>query len=170
MAKKKIKKDSMCLLKKGVTLAASVLVFIFMFLELLAVKSKGSLFGKESDVETEGVKFIDLLFHEDFEVIREELSTTTMILWVSFVLVILAIILSAISLIVKKKGSLFAKVGGVLLVVSMLVLFVVNSDKATLSVLGLASAETWISNITVLYFVSLVLSVGGLVSALSLKK
>ena len=52
----------------------------------------------------------------------------------------------------------------------MLVLFVVNSDKATLSVLGLASAETWISNITVLYFVSLVLSVGGLVSALSLKK
>ena len=40
MAKKKIKKDSMCLLKKGVTLAASVLVFIFMFLELLAVKSK----------------------------------------------------------------------------------------------------------------------------------
>ena len=108
MAKKKIKKDPMALIKKGITLVVSVLAFIFMFLENLAVKSKGSLFGKESDVSTEGVKLSDVLFHEDFEVVREELSLTTTILWVSFILVILAVVVCAASLIIKKKGSVYA--------------------------------------------------------------
>lgn len=170
MAKKKIKKDPMALVKKGITLAASVLVFIFMFLELLAIKSKGSLFGKESDVSTEGVKLSDLLFNEDFEIVRENLSTTTTILWVVFALVVLAVVVSALALFVRKKGSLMAKVGGALLVVAMVALFVVNTDKATFSVLGFASSETWVSNITVLYFVSLALSVAGLASAIALKK
>lgn len=170
MAKKKIKKDPMCLVKKGIALASSILVFVFMFLEFLALKSKGSLFGKESEVSTEGVKLSEVLFNEDFEAVRENLGTTTTVLWVSFIFVILAVVVCALSLFIKKKGSLCAKIGSVLLVAAMLVLFVVNTDKATFSVLGLASAETWISNITALYFVSLVLSVAGLVSSLSLKK
>ena len=170
MAKKKIKKDPMCLVKKGIALAASVLVLVFMFFDFLAIKSQASLLGKESNVSTESVKLSEVLFSEDFEVVRENLSTTTMILWMTFIFVLLAAVICALSLFIKRKGSLCAKMGSVLLVLAMLLLFVVNTDKATFSVLGFASAETWVSNITGLYFVSLVLSLVGLISTFSLKK
>ena len=170
MAKKKIKKDPMCLVKKGIALASSVLVLVFMFFDFLAIKSQASLLGKESNVSTESVKLSEVLFSEDFEVVRENLSTTTMILWMTFIFVLLASVICALSLFIKRKGSLCAKMGSVLLVLALLLLFVVNTDKATFSVLGFASAETWVSNITGLYFVSLVLSLVGLISTFSLKK
>ena len=170
MAKKKIKKDPMCLVKKCIALAASVLVLVFMFFDFLAIKSQASLLGKESNVSTESVKLSEVLFSEDFEVVRENLSTTTMILWMTFIFVLLASVICALSLFIKRKGSLCAKMGSVLLVLAMLLLFVINTDKATFSVLGFASAETWVSNITGLYFVALVLSLVGLISTFSLKK
>ena len=171
MAKKKIKKDSMSLIKKGISLVAAAVTFVFMFLEMLAVSTRGSLFGKEGDIASEGVKYFDVLFGDEaiYESIRENLSLTTIILWVVFVMAILAVAFCVISFLVK-KGAKFSKLGSGLLFVAMLLLFVVNFDKASFSLGGLASSETWISNITVLYFVSLVFSGAGFVSALSLKK
>lgn len=168
MAKKSSKKDSISLIKKGITLLAAVLTFIFMFLEMLAVKTKVTLLGKES-VNSEGVKLSEVLFNEDYELVREELSLTTVILWVAFIFTVLAVVVSALSF-VMKKGSTFSKLGGILLVVAMLALFVVNLDKASGGVGGLFTGETWITNLTALYFVSLVVSIAGLGSALTLKK
>lgn len=171
MAKKRSsKKSSINLIKKGITLLASVLVFVFLFLEVLAIKSKGSLLGKESDTATTSVKFSEILFNEDYEIVREELGLTAIILWATFILVILSIATSLLSLIAKKQGTSLAKLGGGLLVVSMVILFAINLDKAEFSLGGFASSTTWISNMTSLYFVSLVTSIVGLGSALTLKK
>jgi len=168
MAKRKTKKDSTNSIKKGITLVAAVLTFIFMFLEMLAVKTKVTLFGKEA-VNSEGIKLTELLFNEDYELVREALSTTTAMLWISFICVALAVVVSLLAF-VMKKGNSFSKVGGMLLVVGMLVLFVTNLDKASGGIGGLFTGETWITNITTLYFVSLVASIVGLGSALTLKK
>ena len=167
MAKKKTKNDSMSLIRKGIALAASVVTFVFFFLEMMAIRVKATVLGKEN-VSTEGVKFSDLLFNEDYEALREELGLATTIMWVVFVLAILAIVATALAF-VMKKGSTFSKLGAGLLVVGMLLLFVVNFDVSTLDVY-FAKGETNISNITALYFVSLALSVGGLASVATLKK
>lgn len=168
MAKKK--SDSTSLIKKGITLVASVVTFIFFFLEMLAIRSKGSLLGFEKDSK-EGVKVFDLLFSEDYESLRENLSTTNIILWIVFILAIVAIV-AAILAFVMKQGAMLSKASGVLLVLAMALLFVVNIDKGEFDALGLgiAKAETWVTNITALYFVSLGISCVGLGSALTLKK
>ena len=175
MAKRKSsKKNSMNLIKKGITLAAAVLTFVFLFLEVLAVKVKTVLFEgtalEKVDVGSEGVKFSDLLFNEDYSPFREELSLTTVVLWAVFILVIIALVVSVLSFVMNKQGTLLAKVGGGLLVAAMVVLFVVNFDKSAGGISGLATGETWVTNITALYFVSLVVSFVGLGSALTLKK
>lgn len=168
MAKKK--SDSTSLIKKGITLVAAVVAFIFFFLEMLAIRSKGSLLNVETESK-EGVKFFDLLFNEDYASVRENLSTTNIVLWVVFILTILAVV-AAVLAFVMKKGAKLSKASGVLLVLAMILLFVVNFDKAEFNALGLgiAKAETWVTNITALYFASLGVSCVGLLSSLTLKK
>lgn len=167
MAKRKSKNKTTSLVRKGVALLASVVTFVFLFLEIIAVKTKATVFGKES-VETEGVKFSEILFNEDYELLREELSLTTIVMWAVFVLALLAVVTTALAL-VMKKGAKFAKLGAVLLVVAMVVLFVVNFESPVTLDLLIAKGEVSITNITALYFVALVLSLGGLVSVAKLK-
>jgi len=166
MAKKKSKNNA-SLIRKVIGLVASVATFVFFFLEMVAIRTKSTGFGKES-VTTEGVKFSDVLFNEDYEIIREELSLATTVMWVVFAMVVLAVVFTTLSLIMK-KGTAMAKFGSGLLLIAMVLLFVVNFDKVTLD-LYVAKGETNISNITTLYFVSLAMSVVGFVSASGLKK
>lgn len=167
MAKKSVSNDMMSMIKKGIALLASILTFIFFFLEMVAIRTKTTVLGKES-ISTEGVKFFDILFSEDYETIREELGLATTIMWIVFILTIAAIVLTVLAFIMK-KGTMFSKLGAGLLVVAMLLLFVVNADVATLD-LYIAKGDTNISNITTLYFVSLVISIVGLGSVATLKK
>ena len=167
--KKKSAKNSMSLIRKGIALLASVLTGVFFFLEMLAIRTKTtSILGTES-VTTEGVKFFDVLFGEDYyELLREELSLATVVMWAVFVLTIVAVVLTALAFIMK-KGAMFSKLGAGILVVAMLLLFVVNFDVATLNIV-IAKGDTNISNITALYFVSLLASFVGLGSVATLKK
>ena len=172
MAKKKTKasKNMVCLIKKGVALLAAVVTFVFFFLEMLAVKSvsSSSLFGNTKTTTTDGVTFAKLLFNEDYEIYREELGLTTVILWVVFVLVILSILALVASFVAKK--SIVAKFGAGVLVVALLLLFVVNLDKATIDFGSLGKKDTFITNITALYFIALGLSAAGLGATVTLKK
>lgn len=172
MAKKKSKNNSNSMIMKVVTLICSIIIFVFLFLEILVFKGKGNILGfnfsNSEDPET--VSLSNFLFNEDYESLREELSTTTSILWIAFILVILSMIISLLSLFVKKQGSLLAKVSGFVLVVSMMALFIINLDKYTLDAGFLGNGELYLSNLTVMYFVSLAVSGVGLVSSLNLKK
>jgi len=162
MAKRKNKNNT---LRKGIALLASVVTFIFLFLEMIAIKAKVTVLGKEG-VETEGVKFFDVLFKEDYEMLREELSLTTIIMWAVFVLVIISVLLTFLGF-VNNKGT---KLGSVLLLVAMLLLFVVNvEDPVKLNVL-FAQSETSVTNITTLYFVALALSVCGFFASITSKE
>ena len=158
--------------KKGIALVASLVTFVFFFLEMLAVKSVGStsLFGGGKSVTTTPVTFTKVLFGEDYANLREHLGTTTVVLWVVFVLAILSVLVLLASLLLKKNSNVLAKTGAVVLVVALLALFVVNIDKATLSIFGLAESETYVTNLTVLYFVALVFSLVGVVSTFTLDK
>lgn len=164
------KKDSTSIIKKGVTLLASVLVFVFMFLEMLAVKSKASILGfQQKEWSSEGISLYDLIFGEANESIRENLTTTNIVLWVAFVLAVVAIVAAALAFVMKKQGSTLARLSGGLLVLAMLALFIINFNKAEFVWLGTGST-IYVTNMTVLYFISLVISVVGLASAASLKK
>ena len=164
MAKKKKTNDSVSLIRKGIAALASVLTFIFFFLEMIAYKvvGKNVLTGKEV-VDTTGVKVSEFLFSEDFAKLRETYSTANTILWIVFILTILAIVATVLAF-VMKQGAMFSKIGAGLLVVAMLLMFIVGTDKTELI------TTNYFTNITVLYFVSLVLSVGGLASVATLKK
>lgn len=167
MSKKKNKNSRVGLIRKGIALVSAVVTFVFFFLEIVALRTKSTVFGKES-VTTEGVKFSDILFNEDYEIIREELSLATTVMWVVFAMVVLSVVVIALSLIMK-KGATMAKFGSGLLLIAMVLLFVVNFDKVTLD-LYVAKGDTNISNITALYFVSLAMSGVGVVSTVGLKK
>lgn len=167
MAKKKSSKKTNSLIMKGVTALSSVLVLVFMFLNELVIKVKSStLITKESTTKTE-VSFFKVLFNEDYASLRENFSLTTTIMWIVFVLAVVSLV-AAVLAFVASKGALLSKVSGVLLVLAMLLLFVVNFEKNTVD-LYVAKGETSVSNITVLYFVSLVFSGLGLVSSLNVK-
>ena len=162
MAKKKSKNNSVSLIRKGIAVLASVLTFIFLFLEFVAVKMKATVLGKEV-AESEGLKYFDFLVNSDYEMAREEFGLATAIMWVVFVLVALAVVASVLAF-VMKKGSKFSKVGAGLLVVAMVLMFVVNFDKVEA-----LSVETYITNVTALYFVSLALSLASAGAVVTLK-
>lgn len=172
MAQKKVKKDPLRLVKKCITVASSILVGIFLFLETLVFKGEGNVLGFNfsNSNNPETISPFNFLFKEEYETLREELNLAAVILWIVIILVVVSIVLSALSLLVKKQGSMLAKVGGCLLVVSMVALFVVNLDKVTIDAGFLGSGELYLSNLTALYFVSLVTSLVGLGSSLTLKK
>lgn len=163
MAKKSNKKNSVSLIRKGIAVLASVVTFIFFFLEMIAYKvvGKNILTGKEVTEKT-GVKVSDFLFNEDYSKLRETYSTANTILLVVFVLAIVAILATVLG-IVMKKGTMFSKIGAALLVIAMLLMFVINVDKTEL-----ITTNSY-TNMTTLYFIALALSVGGLVSVATLK-
>ena len=111
MAKKKKTNDSVSLIRKGIAALASVLTFIFFFLEMIAYKvvGKNVLTGKEV-VDTTGVKVSEFLFSEDFAKLRETYSTANTILWIVFILTILAIVATVLAF-VMKQGAMFSKIG-----------------------------------------------------------
>lgn len=166
MAKKKKTNNTMNLLRKGVALLASVVTFVFLFLEMIACKTKYiNVLKDESEVETVGVKFSEFLFNEDYEAVREMFSTATTIMWIVFILVVVSVAVTALALFVK-KGAMASKIGAGLLVLAMVLMFVINFDKVE----TVLKITTWYSNMTILYFVALALSVVGLVSVAKLKK
>ena len=166
MAKKKKTNNMVSLVKKGIALLASVVTFIFFFLEMIAVKTKYvNVLKDESEVETAGVKFSEFLFSEDYEAVRETFGTATTIMWIVFILVIVSVVLTALAFFMK-KGAMFSKVGSVVLVLAMVLMFVINFDKVE----TILKITTWYSNITALYFVALALSVGGFASVATLDK
>lgn len=166
MAKKKKINNTMSLVRKGIALLASVVTFIFLFLEMIAKKTKYvNVLKDENEVKTLGVKFSEFLFNEDYEAVRETFTTATTIMWVVFVLVVVSVIVTALALFVK-KGALVSKLGAGLLVLAMVLMFVINFDKAE----SIIKVTTWYSNMTALYFVALALSVGGFASVVTLKK
>lgn len=172
MAKKKKVNNSETLIRKGIALLAAVLTLVFFALDIVAVKMVGStgLFGGASKTTTEPMSIVSVLLTEDNASLRENLPTATIILWVVSIVVILAVALLVASLLMKKKSNLLAKIGSIALVASLLALFLVSFDKATFSFLGLAESETYVTNITALYFVALGLSGIGLASVIGLKK
>ena len=109
MAKRKKTNKMAVLIRKGVALLASVLTFVFLFLEVIASKTKYlNVIKDKTEVETVGVKFSDFLFSENYETIRETFGTATTIMWVVFVLVVLSMILTSAAFLLK-KGSLASK-------------------------------------------------------------
>lgn len=164
MAKKKKVNQSETLIRKGIALVASVVTFVFFFLEMIAFKSvsKNILTGKKV-VDTTGVKVSDFLFNSDYELFRETYSTANTVLWIAFVLVVLSVVALVASLLLKKNGTLVAKIGAGLLVLGLLVMFIINVDKTDVVV-------TYYTNVTVLYFIALALSFVGFASVVTLKK
>ena len=172
MAKKKKVNNSETLIRKGIALLAAVLTLVFFALDIVAVKMVGStgLFGGVKESVAEPIAITDVLFEEKGAILRENLTMTNIILWVVSIAVVLSVLLLVVSLLIKKNGCSLAKAGAVILVASLLALFLVSFDKATFSFLGLAESETYVTNITALYFVALGLSGIGLASVIGLKK
>ena len=165
MAKRKKTNKMAVLIRKGVALLASVLTFVFLFLEVISSKTKYlNVIKDKTEVETVGVKFSDFLFSENYETIRETFGTATTIMWVVFVLVVLSMILTAAAFLLK-KGSLASKVGAGVLVLAMVLMFAINLDQVE----SILKVTTWYSNMTGLYFVALAFSVVGMVSVATLK-
>ena len=164
MAKKKKVNQSETLIRKGIALVASVVTFVFFFLEMIALKSVGKniLTGKKV-VDTKGEKVSDFLFNSDYELFRETYSIANTVLWIAFVLVVLSVVALVASLLLKKNGTLVAKIGAGLLVLGLLVMFIINVDKTDVVV-------TYYTNVTVLYFIALALSFVGFASVVTLKK
>ena len=104
MSKKKKSKNA-SLLRKGIALVVSVVTFIFLFLEMIAVKVKYlNILKDTSEVETEGVKFSEFLFSEDYEIVRESFSTATTVMWIVFGLVLVSVALTFVGLVMKKSA------------------------------------------------------------------
>ena len=168
MAKKKAN-STVDLVKKLVAVLASVVTFVFFFMESMALKvSTPNIISGGYSTATEPVKLSDLLFNDDsvYEVIRETYSLATIVMWVSLVLVAVAIVATIYGLVASKNGAKFSKLGAVALLVGVVALFAVNFDVTT----NVLKVETNISNLTTLYFVSLGLSVVGLGATATLKK
>ena len=164
MAKKKKVNGSETLLRKVIALVASVVTFVFFFLEMIAFKSVGKniLTGKKV-VDTTGVKVSDFLFNSDYELFRETYSTANTVLWIVFVLVVLSVVALVASLLLKKNGTLVAKIGAGLLVLGLLVMFIINVDKTDVVV-------TYYTNVTAFYFIALALSFVGFASVVTFLK
>ena len=158
------KTNNTSMLRKGIALLATVVTFIFFFLEMIALKTEYvNILKGESEFKTEGIKVSEFLFSDSitFKVLREGFSMVNTIMWSAFVLVVIAIVLTAMALIMK-KGAMFSKIGAGILVLAMLLMFAVNFD-------GEIDAIK-ITNITGLYFIALALSVVGFASVAKLKK
>ena len=163
MAKKKRSNNTVSLVRKAAAVLASVVTFIFFFLEMITYKIvvKNVFTGEKETLSNEGVKVSDFLFNSDYESFREVYGTVNTILWIVFVLVIAAIVISALAF-VMKKGAIFSKIGACLLVLGMLLMFIVNFDKPE-------NITSYFTNITALYFVALVLSIAATASVITLK-
>ena len=105
----------------------------------------------------------ELNYNSDYELFRETYSTANTVLWIAFVLVVLSVVALVASLLLKKNGTLVAKIGAGLLVLGLLVMFIINVDKTDVVV-------TYYTNVTVLYFIALALSFVGFASVVTLKK
>ena len=158
MAKKKIKKSKQSLVKKGIALFASLFAFVAMFLNLLNKKNVLEIaFNDEKSVEKVSVNFFKYLVDDgyQFQLWREQFSMATTIMWIVFVAVCISLVLTVLGM-VMKKGSLFSKVGAIILVVGLLVLNLVNVD-----VVEIANYTTHLTNFSFLYFAVLLSSFVG---------
>lgn len=118
----------------------------------------------------EGVSLYNFLFNKnlfllDYKVgeIQNLLKFSYVIVWISFVLSVLSLIILIIGLILKK--NLFCKIGSILLVSSMMILILTNFSSKT-SYITTRNLNVY----TVAYLIALLVSIASLFSTLSLKK
>ncbi len=157
------------LYKKIISLLCSVICLALMSLKVFKYNVTSSY--RDTVVSTsEGVSLYNFLFNKnlfllDYKVseIQSLLKFSYVIVWISFILCILSLITLIIGLILKK--NLFCKIGSILLVSSMIILMLTNFSSKT-SYITIRNLSVY----TIVYLISLLISIASLFSTLSLKK
>lgn len=166
---KKLSNQKLLLLKKVVGAACALLCLLFMLFNVFNYTSSTSLASGENLTWSEGFSMINFLFNgkkdvleTTISILREVFSFSFVIVWVSFVLQIVALGILIYGIFNRK--SLFSKIGSITLVVSLALLILVSFETYSLG-----KTVRYLSIFTPFYFISLAISIVGLIGIFNIK-
>jgi hypothetical protein len=126
--------DKLILIKKLVGLGSSILCLILMLLRFINYTSTSTLNSGSSITWDDGVSLFSFLFDEKYAVfdgtvaiLREAFGYSYVIMWISFVLCLISIILLVVGVFIKK--GIVSKIGSFMLVGAIILLFTIIFDR-----------------------------------------
>lgn len=129
-----LSKEKNVLIRKLIGLGSAILCLLLMFLKFINYTSISEVTNSNSIIWDDGISLFSLLFSDKAEVLatpvsylREIFVYGNVIMWISFILVCISIIVLGGGIFFKK--SIASKVGSIILVSSMVLLFTVSFDK-----------------------------------------
>ena len=155
---KNMSKEQLILIKKGIGAGCILVCLLLMLFNVFTYTSSTSVMSGGDVTWNEGVSLYTMLFSGDsivvydkVEYIREILTFSCVIMWISFIGMIGAFCLGAYGIFCKR--NLFSKIASIVLISSLGILLLVN-----FGVERVANTSKYLSVLTPFYFVCLILS------------
>lgn len=156
------------LIRKLVSLGCAVVCVLLMMVNFISYTSSSSLIGGGAVTWNNKVSLFNFLFNGDkvvmdaeVSVLRDVFGFAYVIMWISFILFVASIVLLTIGVFMKK--TLISKLGSCILFGGLLLLCLISFDKYEFG-----NTIKYMDVFTLMYGVIVLVSVGGLVSSLTL--
>ena len=168
---KKLTNKQLILIKKCVGVGCAVVCMILMLFNAINYISSSTLGGGNDSITwDDGVSLYGFLFNKDLVVLDSKVeylqaifNFSYVIMWISFVLLILALCVSIYGIFCKK--NIFSKIGSITLLVAMALLMTISFNSHRVSDITVK----YISVFSIFYIIALIVSVVGAFSTLTIK-
>ena len=167
---KKFTNKQLVLVKKCIGVGCALVCLLLMFLNVFKYTSSSSLSSGSDITWGKGVSLYSFLFNGDLFVLdttvlylRDMFVYSYVVMWISFVLSLLSLIILVYGVFSKK--NLFSKIGSIVLVVALGLFITISFDSQVVSSITIK----YLNVFTPVYIISVIISVLGLLSTVTLK-
>jgi len=167
---KNLTNKQLVLIKKCIGAGCALICLLLMFFKVFNYTSSSSVLNGDAITWSKGVSLYSFLFNGDLVVLdspvsylREMFGYSHVIMWISFVISLLSLGVLVFGIFSKK--NLFSKIGSIALVVAMALFITISFDSQPIGDITVK----YLSIFTPFYIISLIISVIGLFSTLTLK-
>ena len=162
-------KEKIILIRKLIGLGSAVLCLLLMFFKFINYTSMSEVTNSSSIVWDEGISLFSFLFSSKVEVLaipvfrlREIFAYSNVIMWISFVLVCISIVIASSGIFFKK--NIISKVGSIVLVSALVLMFTISFDRYTIG-----NTVAYLDIFTLGFWLMTIISAVGLYSTITLK-
>lgn len=164
-----LSKEKNVLIRKLIGLGSAILCLLLMFFKFINYTSMSEVTNSSSIVWDDGMSLFSFLFSNKTEVLsipvsrlREIFVYSNVIMWISFVLVCISIVILSGGIFLKK--NIISKVGSLVLVSAIVLLFTISFDRYSIG-----NTVAYLDLFTVGFWFMAIISAIGLYSTSTLK-
>lgn len=165
---KNLSKDKVVFLKKIIGLCSALLCLLMLFLNFIDYTSSSTLLSGGNITKSSSVSLFNFIFNKDHKVfdgnisiLREVFKYSYVIMWISFILILVSIIIFLFGYFYKK--SLLSKIGSFVLLAGIILLGTMFFDKYSVG-----NTVRYLNVFTLEYCLCLFVCVFGLVTSFNL--